>query len=122
MIRKPFQIAAVAVLVAAPAFAQGPAGYIGNGRVAENPGSTATAQTTDTADQATTKKIRASIAADKNLSADARKVQIVTLNGHVTVTGAVRSADEKSSVLAKAAAVAGSGNVDSQLNVVQAKS
>jgi len=102
--------------------AQGPAGYVGNGHVV-TPGTAAEVQQpAESSDQATTKKIRASIAADKTLSADARKVQIVTTDGKVTLSGAVHSDDEKSAVMAKAAAVAGDGNVDNQLNIVPAKS
>jgi hyperosmotically inducible periplasmic protein len=115
-------VAAIGVMAIADAGqAQGPAGYVG-GKVIENPATAAATQTADTSDQATTKRIRASIAADKKLSADARKVQIVTMNGRVTLSGAVRSDDEKSSLAAKATAVAGDGNVEDQVNVVPAKS
>jgi osmotically-inducible protein OsmY len=120
-------LAASAVLgliaFAGSALAQGPAGYVGNGRV-ESPTATvaSSTMTAGSSDQATTKAIRASIAADKTLSADARKVKIVTTGGRVTLSGAVLSDDEKSAVGAKATAIAGSGNVVNQINVAPAKS
>jgi osmotically-inducible protein OsmY len=101
--------------------AQGPAGYIGNGQVA-NPGSgasaaaAASAPTTDS-DKQITQQIRDAIAADKSLSADARNVKITTQNGRVVLKGAVASDDERSSIVAKAAAVAGHANVDNRLNI-----
>ncbi len=55
--------------------------------------------------------------ADKALSVDAHNVKIVTVNGHVTLNGVVRSEAEKSATIAKAVTVAGSDNVLDALRV-----
>jgi hyperosmotically inducible periplasmic protein len=55
--------------------------------------------------------------ADKTLSVDAHNVKIVTVNGHVTVNGIVRSDAEKSAVIAKAVSVAGADKVLDALKV-----
>jgi osmotically-inducible protein OsmY len=101
--------------------AQGPAGYVGNGQVA-NPSSgttqtAAAAPTTADSDKQITQQIRDAIAADKSLSAEARSVKIVTQNGRVVLRGAVASDDERTTIVAKAAGIAGRANVDNRLNV-----
>jgi hypothetical protein len=102
--------------------AQGPAGFVSDGRVTGSVASAFSRPNVDSADQATTKKVRDSIAADKSLSLDARNIQIVTMNGRVTLTGAVRSNEVESAVVAKATAIAGSSNVKDHLSVTPAKS
>src|SRR5580692_5269863 len=95
-----FFLAAPAVIgflaLGSAARAQGPAGYVGNGRV-ETPGSAPTTsapsasaatvagvQTTGSdSDKQITQQIHDAIVADKSLSADARNVKIVTQNGRV---------------------------------------
>jgi osmotically-inducible protein OsmY len=64
-----------------------------------------------------TKQIRKSIVSDKSLSTYAHNVKIITQNGQVTLKGPVRSDDEKRTLEAKAAEVAGAGNVNDELNV-----
>ena len=59
---------------------------------------------------------------DAKLSTDAHNVKIITQDGKVTLRGPVDSADEKSQVEEQAVAVAGKGNVDSQLEVKERKS
>jgi hyperosmotically inducible protein len=54
---------------------------------------------------------------EAELSADAKKVTIITEEGKVTLKGQVPSADEKSRVEAIARDIAGDDNVDSQLEV-----
>jgi hyperosmotically inducible protein len=86
----------------------------------QNPGAvTADQQKTNASDQNITKNIRQSIMADKSLSTYAHNVKIITQNGAVTLKGPVKSDSEKKSVVAKAIAVAGAGNVTDQLSVSQ---
>jgi len=73
-------------------------------------------------DRAITQKIRAEIMKDKSLSTYAHNVKIITQDGKVTLKGPVRSGDEKSAIEAKASAIAGDGNVTSQIEVVPPKS
>ena len=51
----------------------------------------------------------------------APNVKIITQNGHVTLAGPVRSDEEKNSVEAKAAELAGATNVTNQLEVAAGK-
>jgi hyperosmotically inducible protein len=62
-------------------------------------------------DRAITQKIRKAIHQDKDLSIYAHNIKIITQDGKVTLRGPVRSEDEKSSLQAKAVAVAGQDNV-----------
>lgn len=67
-----------------------------------------------------TKTIRKSIVDDKSLSTYAHSVKVISQNGTVTLKGPVKSADEKSSIVAKAVAIAGSANkVVDQMSVKQ---
>jgi osmotically-inducible protein OsmY len=54
---------------------------------------------------------------DKSLSTYAHTVKIITQGGQVTLKGPVRSDDEKRTVEAKAAEVAGENKVTDQLDV-----
>jgi osmotically-inducible protein OsmY len=58
---------------------------------------------------------------DKSLSTYAHNIKIITQDGKVTLKGPVRSEDEKSNIGAKAAAVAGDGNVTNQIDVAPSK-
>ena len=62
-------------------------------------------------DRAITQEIRKGIHQDKDLSIYAHNIKIITQDGKVTLRGPVRSEDEKSSLQAKAVAVAGQDNV-----------
>ena len=87
---------------------------------AENSGnrsSVADGQLNDAQDLKTTQSIRRSVLADKGLSLDAHNVKIVTVRGHVTLNGVVRSDAEKASVAAKAVTVVGIDNVVNDLKV-----
>lgn len=77
---------------------------------------TASDQGNSEADVQTTAKIRRAVVEDDNLSTLAHNVTIITRDGKVTLRGGVRSMEEKTSVAAKAEAVAGSA-VDNQLTV-----
>jgi len=66
-------------------------------------------------------KIRKSLIADKSLSTYAHNVKVVAQSGKVTLKGPVRSEEEKRTVEAKAAEVAGAGNVVNDLSIKPAK-
>jgi len=83
---------------------------------------TADQQKMNPSDRAITQKIRAEIMKDKSLSTYAHNVKIITQDGKVTLKGPVRTGDEKSAIEAKANAIAGDGNVTSQIEVVPPKS
>jgi hyperosmotically inducible protein len=74
-------------------------------------------QNNNDTDRKLTQQIRQSIMQDKSLSTYAHNVKIITQNGMVTLKGPVHSAEEKQAVEAKAAAVAGDGKVNSQLEI-----
>jgi hyperosmotically inducible periplasmic protein len=82
---------------------------------------TADQQLMNSADRATTQKIRKAIHRDKNLSVYGRNITIVMHHGKVTLQGPVKSEDEKGNLAAKAAGVAGAENVSNQLQVVPAR-
>jgi len=82
-------------------------------------------QPTTTADQAKNNKtdvklmqqIRKAIVKDKSLSTYAHNAKIVASNGKVTLSGPVKSEDEKKAVVQKATEIAGADNVTDQLTV-----
>ena len=78
---------------------------------------TADQQKENRSDRDITQKIRQSIMKDKSLSTYAHNVKIITQNGQVTLKGPVRSEDEKKTVEAKAAEVAGDNKVTSELDI-----
>lgn len=76
-----------------------------------NPGEvTADQQKDNAADRKLTQEIRRSIIADKGLSTSAHNIKIISQRGMVTLKGPVKSAAEKTSVMEKAVAVAGSAD------------
>jgi osmotically-inducible protein OsmY len=83
---------------------------------------TADQQKMNPTDRAITQKIRAEIMKDKSLSTYAHNVKIITQDGKVTLKGPVRTRDEKASVEEKAAAIAGDGNVTSEIDIARPKS
>ncbi len=72
-------------------------------------------------DRTITQKIRAEIMKDKSLSTYAHNIKIISQDGKVTLKGPVRTQEEKSSVEAKAAAIAGDGKVISQIQIALPK-
>jgi BON domain len=68
-------------------------------------------------DRAIAQKIRRAIYADKTLSTVARQIKVVVQDGKVTLQGSVRSGEERSTILTKAAAVAGEGNVINKIEI-----
>lgn len=69
-------------------------------------------------DRALIQNVRQSIVSDDSLSVNAKNVKIIAVNGKVTLRGPVDSTAEKSTVARKAGDVAGTGNVDDQLEIV----
>ena len=63
------------------------------------------------------KKIRKDIVSDKSLSTYAHNVKVIADHGKVTLKGPVQSDDERKSIEAKAAAVAGAENVTNDITV-----
>jgi hyperosmotically inducible periplasmic protein len=88
---------------------------------ASNKTATADGQANNAADLDLTKRIRQSVMADKSLSTYAHNVKIVTINGHVTLNGVVRSEEEKGAVESKAANIAGGDKVTDELKVAPSK-
>jgi hyperosmotically inducible periplasmic protein len=78
---------------------------------------TADQQKENQPDRELARQIRKSIIQDKSLSTYAHNVKIIAQNGMVTLKGPVRSDEEKTTVEAKAAEVAGADKVTSQLEV-----
>lgn len=79
---------------------------------------TADQQKENRSDRDVAKNVRRSLVKDKSLSTYAHNVKVISENGTVTLKGPVRSEEEKRAVESKAAEVAGSNNVRSELTVV----
>jgi hyperosmotically inducible periplasmic protein len=86
----------------------------------KNHTTTADQQPENKTDLKITRDIREAIVADKSLSTYAHNVKIITQNGAVTLRGPVNSVEEKQTVAAKAADVAGGPDkITNQLTVKQ---
>jgi osmotically-inducible protein OsmY len=68
---------------------------------------TADQQKNNLSDRELTQKIRKAVVSDKSLSTYAHNVKVISQNGSVTLKGPVRSEDEKKTIVAKAAEIAG---------------
>ena len=82
----------------------------------------ASAKTADSASNAMSdrdmmQQIRKAVVDDDTLSTNAHNVKIIAKKGKVTLKGPVKTAEEKANIEAKAAQVAGEGNVMSQITV-----
>ncbi|MGA9813056.1 MAG: BON domain-containing protein [Terriglobales bacterium] len=78
---------------------------------------TADNQKEDPADRQLVQQIRRAIVKDKSLSTNARNIKVIAQNGMVTLKGPVDSENEKQTVEAKAAQVAGADKVSSEIQV-----
>lgn len=78
---------------------------------------TADQQKENQSDREITRQIRQAVVKDESLSTYAHNVKIITQNGEVTLKGPVRSEDEKRTIEAKAAEVAGENKVVNQLDI-----
>ncbi|HEY5374213.1 MAG TPA: BON domain-containing protein [Polyangiaceae bacterium] len=74
-------------------------------------------QGTSAADRTMTQQIRQAVMRDKALSFSAKNVKIITVNGKVTLRGPVKTDAERAAIEADARGVAGSAQVDNQLEV-----
>jgi hyperosmotically inducible periplasmic protein len=64
-----------------------------------------------------TRRIRKQIVQQDGLSANAKNVKIITVNGKVTLRGPVKTQNEKDTISMLAQAIAGSDAIDNQLEV-----
>ncbi|HET9888594.1 MAG TPA: BON domain-containing protein [bacterium] len=87
--------------------------------VRDRNGTTATPedQSNSEGDLQITARIRQAILDDQALSVTAENIKIITVNGKVTLRGPVKNAAEKSAIVAKAQQVAGTTQVDDQLEI-----
>jgi len=69
------------------------------------------------ADRELAQKIRKAVVSDKTLSLAAHNIHIGAQDGAVTLTGAVKSDEEKKALEDKATEIAGAGKVTSELTV-----
>ena len=74
-------------------------------------------QGTSQADRTMTMQIRQAVMHDKTLSFTAKNVKIITINGKVTLRGAVKTEAERTAIEKAASNIAGGAQVDSQLEV-----
>ena len=74
-------------------------------------------QSNSSADLKITQAIRQALMKDSELSATAKNIKIITNNGHVTLRGPVKTAQEKAKIDHLARSAAGGAKVDDQLDV-----
>jgi osmotically-inducible protein OsmY len=78
---------------------------------------TADRQKENPADRQLAQQVRKALMKDKSLSTYAHNVKVIAQNGTVTLKGPVKSEEEKQAIEAKAAQVAGSDKVTSEIQV-----
>jgi hyperosmotically inducible protein len=69
------------------------------------------------ADRKITQRIRQAVMRDNTLSFTAKNVKIITINGKVTLRGAVKTEAERAAIEVEARGVAGGDHVESQLEI-----
>lgn len=74
-------------------------------------------QSSAPADVELTRRIREAVVADKSLSTLAHNVKIITVNGLVTLRGPVENAQEKTKIAETAQKLAGTKQIENQLEV-----
>jgi len=74
-------------------------------------------QSNSSADLKTTQAIRQALMKDGELSTTAKNIKVITANGHVTLRGPVKTAQEKSKIDQLAKSAAGGARIDNQLDV-----
>ena len=84
---------------------------------AQSDQSTADKQSNAASDRALTQQVRKAIMQDKSLSSYAHNVKVVTQNGQVTLSGPVRTDEEKQAIVQKAAGIAGQDRIVDQISV-----
>ena len=78
---------------------------------------TASEQSNSKGDVALTSEIRRAIVKDDSLSMMAHNVKIIAVNGEVTLRGPVKSEQERTTIVSKAQAIAGTDKVDNRLEI-----
>jgi hyperosmotically inducible periplasmic protein len=78
---------------------------------------TADQQKDNSNDRQLAQQIRKALVKDKSLSTYAHNVKVIAQNGMVTLKGPVKSEEEKQAIEAKAAQIAGSDKVTSEIQV-----
>ena len=74
-------------------------------------------QSNSSADLKTTRAIRQALMKDGELSTTAKNIKVITANGHVTLRGPVKTAQEKAKIGQLAKSAAGGAQIDNQLDV-----
>ena len=74
-------------------------------------------QSNSSADLKTTQAIRQALMKDSELSATAKNIKVITANGHVTLRGPVKTAQEKAKIGQLAKSAAGGAQIEDQLEV-----
>jgi hyperosmotically inducible protein len=74
-------------------------------------------QSNSSADLKTTQAIRQALMKDGELSMNAKNIKVITANGHVTLRGPVKNAQEKAKIDQLAKSAAGGAQIDNQLDV-----
>ena len=78
---------------------------------------TADKQSNTASDRALTQQVRKAIMQDKSMSTYAHNVKVVSQNGQVTLSGPVRTDEEKQAIVQKAAEIAGQDRIVDQISV-----
>jgi osmotically-inducible protein OsmY len=74
-------------------------------------------QSNSSADLKITQAIRQALMKDSGLSATAKNIKVITVNGHVTLRGPVKTAQEKAKIDQLARSAGGGAQIDDQLEV-----
>ena len=74
-------------------------------------------QSNSPADLKITQAIRQALMKDSELSTTAKNIKVITANGHVTLRGPVKTAQEKAKIDQLAKSAAGGAHIDDQLDV-----
>ena len=78
-------------------------------------------QSNGSADLKTTQAIRQALMKDGELSMTAKNIKVITANGHVTLRGPVKTAQEKAKIDQLAKSAAGGAQIENQLDVKGSK-
>ncbi len=74
-------------------------------------------QSNSSVDLKTTQAIRQALMKDDELSTTAKNIKVITANGHVTLRGPVKTAQEKAKIDQLAKSAAGGAQIDNQVDV-----
>jgi hyperosmotically inducible periplasmic protein len=88
-----------------------------NSKVNADHATTADNQSNASSDRLMTANVRKAIMADKELSTYAHNIKIVTMNGHVTLKGPVKSEDEKQRIASDVISIIPADSLTNQLTV-----